>query len=205
MPRVTTATKSDRPTKRPYICTGCRQAIEPGQTYYTWKRRYQGSSYRHVACGRPMPSELSSRKTAQIEDEIINAEKALSAISVEVPAERPEDDSEDMGWVVEEARSILEQVASSARDVGAEYQESADNMPESLQYGYQAEAMREVAEELESWADDLESWDPSALTEVDLSTIEDWDTDAESAYSEVLEAILDEARSAMEDMPEYQG
>lgn len=90
----------------------------------------------------------------------------------------------------------------------------ADNMPESLQYGSQAEAMRAVAEELYEYADELEGFQPD---EIDLSNVneqvtEDMDEEAawdalESEAQEVLDAwiesVTSEAESLMEDVPEY--
>lgn len=206
MPRVTTRTKSPRATKRPYICTGCRETIEPGQTFYTWQRRYGGPQYRHTTCGYPRPTELSSRKTAVLEEAIQDASFTVTA---EVPGDW--DGEEALTFdVVADLKTVLEEIASVARDVGSEYESSADNMPESLQYGSQAEAMRDVASRLEDWADDLDSWDPQDEEPDIPERDEDEDIDA---YRQRVQAVVEtwaddtaqEAQEAVSDMPEYEG
>ena len=201
MPRVHTRTKSQR--GRTYSCRACGKAIEPGQEFYTWKKRFQGSSYQHVECGYPRPSMLSNRKTAVVEDAIQDAEKEISAWQPSLDNDLEHDgDYSDVS-------AALESVADSAEEVADEYESSADNMPESLQYGSQAEAMREVAEELRSWADELRSFDPSA--DLDLPEREDEMSDEEydAARNDALELWADDVRSqasdAMSDLPEYQG
>ena len=64
MARVHTRTKSTR-GKRDFICSGCREKIEPGEEFCTWQLRFGGPRYRHVKCGYPKPTELSMRKTAR--------------------------------------------------------------------------------------------------------------------------------------------
>lgn len=211
MPRVNTATKSPRATKKPYVCTGCREEITSGQKYYTWSRRFQGPRYRHVSCGFPRPTELSDRKTAQVEEAIQDAEGSLGGVSWTLGANDEPGGTVDLGDVVSQINDILQEVGSSAEDVGSEYESSADNMPESLQYGSQAEAMREVAGELSDWADNLNSWSPSAEESIELDELGDdgdreaWASEAQDKIDEAVQALVDEAIETMQDLPEYQG
>lgn len=189
MPRVDTRTKTTR-GRSEFPCRMCSEPIVAGQVYRTWKSRVSGRSYMHASHGQPRPSMLSSRKTAQIEDAMVDADFSR-------------EDS------VEGLTGILEGIAQTARDVGEEYRDGADNMPESLQYGAQAEAMREVAEELEAWADQLEAWEPEAdePIESDDPLAEGEEERLEERREAWLEEIRQEARDALdnEPMPEYQG
>lgn len=167
MPRVHTTTKSTR--GRTYACIKCGKDITPGQTFYWWEKRFGGTYRQHTACGYPRPSQLSNRKTAQIEDVLQDLD--LTSISYQLPdgfEPQEEGNAIDIDQVVEQITEALSDVASTARDVGQEYEASADNMPESLQQGYQAEAMRDVAQRLEEWADQLEDPCSSGSTAVDL-------------------------------------
>lgn len=216
MPRVHKRTKSTR-GKYEYRCRGCGQKIEPGQDFYQWEKRYGGPQRRHVACGYPRPSELSGRKTAVVEDAIQDAQGELGKVTAALPVEWDIDSDGtefDLTDVVEEIRGLLEPVADEAESVGDEYESSADNMPESLQYGSQAEAMRDVADRLREWAEDLRSWEPSENEHADLPDAdkesEDWDeeawlSDANDAVENAVSALTDEASTALDDLPEYEG
>jgi hypothetical protein len=194
MPRVHKRTRSTRPVKKPFVCSHCREEVAPGQEFYTWSKRFGGPQYRHVACGYPRPSQLSGRKTAVVEDAIQDAEEAIAGLGAD--GEAPE-------ALIQDIQSTLEQVADEAESVGQEYESGADSMPESLQYGTQAEAMRAVAEELQSWADELRSFQPTS-DEPDLDPEGD-----EQANQDILDQWADdtksEATALMENLPEYQG
>jgi hypothetical protein len=201
MPRV--YTKTARKSKYQRTCTGCGQPVAPGHTYYTWEKRYGGPRYRHTACGYPRPSELSGRKTAIVEDAIQDAGTAIGQWTPELGA-----------YATDDLLSVLEQVADQAEEVGDEYEGSADNMPESLQYGTQAEAMREVAQELRDWAEELRSWQPDE-EEPDLPDRSDYTDDEDGAgeYQEAVDQAIsdwadqvrDSATDKLADLPEYQG
>jgi hypothetical protein len=113
---------------------------------------------------------------------------------------------------------VLEAIADVARNVGYEYEEGADNMPENLQYGSQAEAMREVATALADWAENLA--DSNLDTSVDAPEWEDeefeddeereaalasWREDVQQAITETCDRIAEEAQELTNDMPEYEG
>lgn len=217
MPRVhRVITRASKFTRS---CRGCSQPIEVGQEVYNWKQRFGSTQYRHVTCGYPKPSELSNRKTAVIEDAIqdidlshwADAEELLTAAG---------DDATSVELPVDVIRDALADVASEAESVGEEYQSGADNMPESLQYGSQAEAMREVAGELQEWAGRLQDFDPS-LSDVDLpdrpdredaeddeeheTAMQDWREEAVSVIEAAIEEAAGEANDLLGEMPEYQG
>lgn len=209
MPRVHTKTKNRGGTKT-YTCRYCQQAVEPGQAFYQWTKRYGGPQYCHVACGFPRPSWLSGRKTAIVEDAIQDAGKDLGALTFELEQTAEPGDTVSLDDVVSDAQSVLESVADEAEGVADEYESSADNMPESLQYGSQAEAMRDVAERLREWADNLRSFDPTT-TSADLPELTDeggrdaWQDDAQTAIDDAVSEIVSDAESLMEDLPEYEG
>lgn len=201
MPRVHRRVKSTR--GRPeFPCRSCNEPIKAGEAFFTWKKRYGGTSYLHVSHGYPKPSMLSNRKTAVIEDAIQDFPTSAESI--------------------EDIQSAMQEIASIAQEVGSEYEDSADNMPESLQQGYQAEAMREVGQELESWAGEVESWEPAtdeptedeAREELGDELDENGDAQAnadiiEEKLTEMRAQWLDDelsnAQESLGDMPEYQG
>jgi hypothetical protein len=207
MPRVTTHTA--RPSKYDRICTGCGQPIEPGQRYYHWTRRVgpKRGSFRHVECGPPRPTELTSRKTAQVDEAIgsFSAPEVDFAVLDGVDEDNPPESVTLDAAPFEEA---VEDVAGTAESVADEYEESADNMPEALQYGAQAEAMRDVAERLRDWAGNLRDVASDAIT-VDLPTDTDpditWRAEAEEAVMAAWDDVVSNVESAMEDVPEYEG
>lgn len=176
MPRVHMVTKSHQ--GKTYDCGVCGKPITPGQTFYTWSKRYAGTYRQHTEHGYPRPSQLSGRKTAVIEDELQALD--LSDISYPLPEDfepNPEGGNAlDLDGVVEDITNALSSVAETARGVGEEYEASADNMPESLQQGYQAEAMRDVNQRLGDWADQLEDPCGSVTTTVDLPDVGDYMT-----------------------------
>lgn len=223
MPRVAIRTRSKGGHKE-YRCSGCGKNVEPGEKFYTWSRRFGRSGqtyYQHVACGYPRATQLSSRKTAAIEDAINDAQKAISEWSFDYEltfAEFKEGGSIEIE--TDDIDSIIEDVASEAQSVGEEYESGADNMPESLQYGQQAEAMREVASELEDWADRVRDWDNSVDTSVEIPDPGEFPTEvgsegdvdeeawleaAQTALNNGIDEIKEAASAAFEDMPEYQG
>lgn len=216
MPRVNTATKSPRATKRPYVCTGCREEITAGQKYYTWSRRYQGARYRHVSCGFPRPTELSSRKTAQVEEAVQDAEGEIQNWTQE-PLDGVTEFTEQVELDVSDLETILDGVADEAESVASEYEDGVQNMPEGLQYSPTAEAMTDVAERLNDWAGEMRGFEPDNGTAIDLPDQEDhldekgefnfsdWLEAAEQAVSDAVDQARSDAQDKLSDMPEYEG
>lgn len=174
MPRVTSHTA--RHSTKDRRCRGCGEKIEYGDQYFLWEKRYGGPQYRHTRCGYPRPTELSNRKTAQVEEAVQDAN--LHAC-----------ESED------DLKSALSDIAGVARDVASQYSDSLSNMPDGLQQG--AYAMEEISQELESWADDLESWSWDDDNPEEMEEGEERDR--------VLSDMRDSAEEVTQNMPEYQG
>jgi hypothetical protein len=221
MPRVFTKTKATY--GRPYSCCapvcvvaqedGGSRDIKPGTTYYQWTRRFgrTGQTYRqHTACGRPKPTQLSSRKTAQVEEAIDLALGELSAWSCDLPA-LEDIEAGNAELAVEGLEEIAEGVCQAARDVADEYEEGVYNMPDSLQSSPTGEAMTQVAEELREWADNIESEASDVDSDIDWPEREDDQDDGDfiDSCQEALDNKLDEMRSGLEslfeDVPEFQG
>lgn len=208
MPRVTQHTA--RKSKYERLCQTCRKPMEPGQRYYYWSRRfgsYGQEYYQHVECGYPRPTQLSSRKTAVVDEAVQVAQGELSSWSPELPELDPGETTFEVDF--SDLSAALESVADEAEGVGEEYESSADNMPESLQYGEQAEAMRDVAERLREWAEGLRSWEPTddtlELPERDAYEDEEgWLADVEAAFENLVETLRSDAEDQLNEVPEYE-
>ena len=166
MARVSTRTRSKGGHKT-YTCTGCHEPVVVGEKFFTWSRRFGRSGmtyYKHVKCGYPRATELSSRKTAAVEDAIADAQNAIGDWSVNTEGTEAFFDADESSFEIDtgDLDGIMEDVATEAESVADEYEGSAENMPESLQYGQQAEAMRDVGERLREWADTVRDWASSA-------------------------------------------
>lgn len=205
MPRVHSVVA--RAAKRPRSCARCGKEIEVGQAVYRWRRKLSRGGitfFQHQTCGRPRPSQLYSRKTAQIEDAIQDADFSFSEELS--PASMPGESHEiDTAHVM----GILEEIADVAEEVGGEYEEGADAMPEALLYGSQAEAMRDVAQRLQEWAAELRNMDFDTTVElrelIEGEALDDWRVNAQIVLDEAIQRIADEAQEATNDMPEYEG
>lgn len=212
MPRVISRTATNR-AKKVRSCATCGKPLEEGQKYYTWARRFGRSKavyYQHTECGYPRPTQLSGRKTAQVEEAISDAETAIGAWTPELPEGSDEDLNGFEPDDTSDVNDALNEVASIARDVASEYEDGVQNMPEGLQQGTTGEAMTEVAQELESWADTLEGWTPSATFSLpdrgdEDETPEDYRERVQSALDDWADEVRNEATDEMGDMPEYQG
>lgn len=225
MPRVHIRTRKRAVVKRPMRCSAypCKHddpEIKVGDSYYTWaiKSSYGGTVYfRHVDCGYPRPTQLSNRKTAQVEEAVQDANWPVNP-------SLPDDwdgSTDSLGSVCEEfvadCKAVLEEIGSVGRDVGQEYQSSFDAMPEGLNQGETAQAMEQVAQDLEYWADELDSWDPNVeepdWPERDDVPEEGDEQSQDATYREMVEQALDgwaddvrsEAEDKLGEMPEYQG
>jgi hypothetical protein len=216
MPRVYTKTKSKR--GKTYNCSGCGEPIKPGQSYYTWSRRFgygRGVSYyRHTKCGFPRPTQLSSRKTAQIEEAVLDANQAIGSWSPTLKFEPGDDPVAEVTVEIEhdygDVSAALEEVSGVARDVGQEYEDGADNMPEQLAYSPVAEAMREAKEACDDYADELERWqpdreEPEIPERIEHETSGEFEVRLQDALDSWAEEVRDSAQEALSEIPEYQG
>jgi hypothetical protein len=227
MPRVHTRTRKRAEVKHSMHCTGpCKVAqerdgdteIRVGDEYYTWSRKMSrgGITYfKHVACGRPRPTQLSSRKTAVIDEAQNDTEwPDVPSLDFEGFEGDPTQFNADAEAFVEACREAAQTIGEVAREVGSEYQDAFDNMPEGLNQGETGQALEEVAQELESWADEIESWEPSS-TEPDWPDPEGYPDDdegreslrddIEATFGSWADDVLSEAQDATSEYPEYNG
>lgn len=211
MARVTTHTNNGR-GKHEYRCTGCGEPITVGQRYYKWVRRVgpKAGYRRHVECGPPRPTELSGRKTAQVEEAIqdYSAPEADTSVLEQLDHDNPPETVDvDAGAVFEDAVSGVIDAAESVAD---EYEEGVSNMPEQLQYAPTGEAMTAVAEALREWAEEIRDKASDTLT-VDLPArgpdedAEQWLELAEQAIQDAWDEYGSEIDDLMGNMPEYEG
>ena len=118
-----------------------------GESYYWWKPFRSGKQF---SKNYPRPSMLCSGRKS----EVMAAQEALT-------------DNLSGAATVEDIQSACESCAESFHDLGQEYEESADAMPENFQYTDQTEGMREMASSLETQADELDN--------LDFNLPNDWD------------------------------
>lgn len=131
-------------SRKPHTCSKCGDLIPIRSSYHKTKPRYGSASIRCMKyeC-RFRPTDLSSAKTARIEEAIENAEIEIQTA----------DDHDAI-------QSVLESVTEVAREVGKEYQEASDNWAG----GNGHEEFQEKADACESFASTLESWSYSGET-----------------------------------------
>jgi hypothetical protein len=150
---------------------GGTRDIIAGQDYLTWKFNRGGRHFRHAACGHPRRSELTNSKMGAVYDAVDDFDPTTCE-------------------TLEDLQAALQDVATAANDVAAEYGEAADGIESSWPSGNPtSEACRATADELESWANNLESWEPTA----------------DESDDDYLDAIREEAQELVNESPEYQG
>lgn len=203
MPRVHSILA--RAAKRERRCAKCGEDIKVGQAVYKWTRRNWPTAYQHQACGYPRASQLSSRKTAVIYDAIQDADFALSEAL-------PDDAAPGGSYEIDTTplTDQLSEIADIAESVGAEYEESADNLPEALQYGMQAEALRDVSERLNDWAQELRDlgFDDATIEFRELEEDEDmneWRDAMQDEIDTLADNLSEQAMDALSEVPEYEG
>jgi len=202
----------DKPLPMPRCdFAGCEhpdRRIAVGQAYKIAPVK-SGSKYRHEEHPAWQPWELSSAMWARVAQAVDAGETSLEAL----------DDFEEVDDVV----SVLQEVADEIRGLAEEREEAAGNIEDG--FGHETEMsanLREHADNLNSFADDLESWsadedapdpgdfdcdedgeeleDPSALDDDQRFNSEGMDLD--TAWTDWREAVLDSARSALQETPE---
>lgn len=198
MPRVELKLKNKGGTHT-YTCSTCGKPVLPGQRYYTWARRFGRSGMRYFQhqdpCGYPRPTQLSSAKTAVIEEAQAEAHKEIDAWAPEFATS---------GVDAGDLTAILETLAGTVREIGEEYGESADNIEQNFDSSPTAEACRATQEECDGYADELESFSPQE-DEPDIDE-EASEEDQLAAFEEWVENVKTEARDAIDaTQPSYQG
>lgn len=182
--RITTVNAARKEQK----CDKCQSRIKKGESYRWAKGRYTRKMVRCMKAECAFrPTDLSSAKTAQIDEAINDAHTSLHL-------------AEDLDAI----KAVLEDVASVARDVAQEYQDAND----AWAGGQGREDLQEKVDACEAFADELEGWDPSG--ETDEETIRQQVRDEEDGpeqgedqddYTKRLEELGDAAwEQALEEM-----
>ena len=165
-------------------CGGCGKQVVKGDAYKWAKGRYGPRMVRCDSCYFRQSDLTGSDKLSRAYAAQEDAEDRLS------------------GWGgedAEEARTILQELAEAVREVGEEYQESADNIMEAFPSG------NSTSEECEEKASNLEDW--ASTCESAADDIEDFDEDSvepepdeskEDAIERARGEWADEARSTIE-------
>lgn len=170
MPRVNRIEKARKAT----ACGKCREKIPAGSPYIWIKPRYGSKRVRCTSFGcRFRPTDLSSAKTAQIEEAIEDAEDQVAQADA-----------------YSSIQEILGEVATVSRDVGEEYRDASSNWA-----GGTNDQFKEKADACESLADELESWESSGESDEDAiraQAVEDGE-DPDEAWDAALQELRDEA------------
>jgi hypothetical protein len=115
-------------------------AVKKGESYYHWQRYRSRKQY---SATPPKRSQLTgSSKLAAIYD----AEDAVSELYIN-------HEPDAIAGSIETAKDVIEAAAEAFRDVGSEYQESADNMAEYFQGSERVYELEEQANQCEEAAD----------------------------------------------------
>jgi hypothetical protein len=174
---------------KPYACRRCGAVIPKGAPYRWWAR--YGERTRHVHCMLPgcAPSERDWD------------ERVARLLEIQAGLREVLPDLAD----VESIQSALEDAASEAQDVAAEWQESIDNIEGAFPDGTPvSEAMNEKSDAAEAWADELTGVDCDPLEEADwreehAEGIAETGGDLDAAWLAALAAHLEEARAAADE------
>lgn len=142
--------KSARASTKPRRCMRCNHEVQVGESYkHVSLKTGPYSSITRVWCKdhNPLMSELT---TNDRKSRLLAAQEAL------------EDALENFrnGTIsMDDLQAEFELQAGEAEDISNEYQDSADNMPESLQSSQQVEDMREAASNVQEWSEALRDVD----------------------------------------------
>lgn len=131
--------------KAPGNCFRCGMAIGQGEPYRWFKFNF-GPKRVYCEQHNPRPSEMTSS------DKLARLYAAQEGIAEAIL-------SEDKEAIV----TALEEAMNTAQEVGEEYEESLNNMPEGLQQGLTGEEIQEKVDACSSWESELSS----ALGEVE--------------------------------------
>ncbi len=162
----TTTVKSAR---KALTCRVCREPINIGDPYKWTKPLYKGKIAAHVGCTIP-PSMTSSSKMVAVWE----AQETLNRSNAESVPEG------------------LRDLATTAREVGGEYQESADSQREVFPDAEVAQENEDKAQGLDSWADELETAAEEAESE--LSELEELQNELAGLNSQEGQSKDDEDR-----------
>lgn len=111
-------------------------AVKKGESYYWWKFRYAGKRY---SATRPRPSQLTQS------DKLSRYYEAQETI-----------EDLDAQGDIQAITEILDFAANEVRQIGEEYQESADNIREYFEGSETADECEEKAYQCETTADSID-------------------------------------------------
>jgi len=169
MPRINSVKKARKAQGK---CGHCGKDIVVGDAYIWIKPRYGGKRIRCTAA-----------KCRFRASDLTGSDKLSRVYSAQENVEDFVNDWDGDEGDVSALRDALEEAAEEIREVGQEYQESADNIRDSFSESSTADECEEKAQELEGWADEIES----AMDEL---------TDFEPDEDETKEADDDEPRDS---------
>ena len=179
-------------------CSRCGGEIKAGDTYRWVSLRRAYGSIKIKRCMKQecrfRPTDLSTSRMAEIDQAHEDA---------------------DFGDTLDTITEAMQDFASTVRDVGDGYIESADNIEDGFGHAtMQSDELREKGEALTDWADELENWEPSEeepqddddeFAAVDPETGEqtgEVDQDAfDEKHQEWLDMVIAEADEAMGEVP----
>lgn len=139
--------KSARKSKKKRKCWKCSKPIKAGDSYYWFANRMGRVSFRKDYCAEHRP-RASNMTTSDKLSRLYAAQEG-----VEDQLGKHEGEFNEYRDGIAEA---LREAANEARNVGQEYRDSKDNMPEGLQEGEVGQQCEEHADLCEQWADLLE-------------------------------------------------
>lgn len=121
-----------------------RCGVKAGESYYWWQNRGsggKGAGIKRCSKTRPKPSQMTLSDFYQ----------AVYALQ--------EDIMENAGQIdnVDDLRSMRDDWAEQARQIGQDQNEKLTNMPEGLQQGPTGELLQERADACETWGDEIEA------------------------------------------------
>lgn len=167
-------------------CMVCRQKeIKVGDPYKWAKPRYKGKIVACINCTIPI-SMLSSSKMVACWD----AQQAIT-------------EATKQDFAFEDLASELDMAGQTAREVGEEYQESADNQREYFPDSETADENEERAQNLEEWADSLEQAAQEIRdreTKYEELYAEKEELEAEEQLSEEQQAKIEEISERLQDI-----
>jgi hypothetical protein len=148
MPRLHYVKKA-RFSKKPRKCRRCQAVIKQGDAYYWFANRIGRASIRKDFCTlhRPKQSDMTTS------DKLARLYEARETVEGVLKGSIARCDWDDYR---SEVSAALRECAETAREVGSEYEESRNNMPEGLQDSGTGAEIEEKAQSCESWADELE-------------------------------------------------
>ena len=192
MPRQTKVEKS----RREWNCAaGHVIPIGSAFVWLKWRNR------RRNRCLEHLPFQTHELQSPRI-GKMAGLDDTISGINFDNPSDAAEG---------------LRELASEAAGIGQEYADRVGNMPDSLQSSPTAEAMEQIASEIDDWvgelnsrADEIDSWAPDESAMADLeetAEAEDEDFDEEVARLSLWEDSEERgnAEAELSNKPEYQG